>query len=134
MQGQYNRTFNRNGAGSTAPQGFALIDDNYNVGVNLSIPIFNQNTNNINRQTALIQKDQLNINKENTELAIDANIRSSVLNLINQISNIELSKVSEETAKESLDLTQTAYSSGSVTVIQLIDAQNNYLNTQIAAH
>ncbi|MEO1031969.1 MAG: TolC family protein [Bacteroidota bacterium] len=131
LQGQYNQVFDRSGLGSTVSPPFALVDNNYSVALNVSIPILNQNLNNINRQTAIIQKDQLNINKENTELAIAANVRNGVLNLINEISNIELSKVSEETAKEALELTQTAYSSGAVNIIQLIDAQNNYLNAQL---
>ncbi|WP_299556400.1 TolC family protein [Seonamhaeicola sp.] len=132
LQGQYNRNFSRSGKGSTLPfPGYP--NDNYNVVASLSIPVFNQNTNNINKQIALIQKDQLQINKENTRLAIDANIRNGVLNLINQISNIELSRVSEASAKEALELTQTSYSTGAVTVIQLIDAQNNYLNAQLAS-
>jgi outer membrane protein TolC len=100
------------------------------VALNVSIPIVNSNKTNINKQTAIIQKEQLSINKENTELAIAANIRNGVLNVINEISNIELSKVSETTAKEALELTQTSYSSGAVNIIQLIDAQNNYLNAQ----
>ncbi|WP_298513458.1 TolC family protein [uncultured Kordia sp.] len=132
LQGQYNSTFNRSGAGSEPPQGFSLVDNSYNVGVNVSIPIFNQNKTNINRQTASIQKDQLNINKENIELAIASNIRTAVYNVANQISNIELSKVSEETAKEALELTQVSYANGAVNIIQLIDAQNNYLNAQQA--
>ena len=133
LQGQYNRTFNRSGAGSVAPMGFTLIDDSYNVGVNVSIPILNQFQTNINRQTNIIQQDQLNINKENTELALNTNVRSGVLNVINQISNIDLSIVAEEAAKEALDLTQTSYTSGAVSIIQLIDAQNNYLNAQLAS-
>ncbi len=132
LQGQYNSVFSRSGAGSVAPIGTTFLDNNYNVGVNVSIPIFNQNMTNINRQSAVIQKEQLNINKENTELAIAANIRNSILNMINQISNIELSKISEETAEEVLELTQASYSSGAVNIIQLIDAQNNYLNAQLA--
>lgn len=132
LQGQYNSTFNRSGAGSEPPQGFSLVDNSYNVGVNVSIPLLNQNRTNINRQTAIIQKDQLNINKNNIELAITSNMRNSVYNVVNQISNIELSQVSEETAKEALELTQTAYTNGAVTIIQLIDAQNNYLNAQLA--
>ena len=132
LQGQYNQVFNRSGAGSSAPQGFTLLDNNYSVALNVSIPILNQNQTNINRQTAIIQKEQLNINKEDTELAIAANIRNGVLNVVNQISNIELSKVSEQTAKEALELTQASYSSGSVNIIQLIDAQNNYLNAQLS--
>ena len=132
LQGQYNRVLDRSGEGSSAPMGFSLVDDNYNVGLSISIPILNQNRTNINRQTSVIQKDQLNINKENTELAIAGNVRTAVLNVINQISNIELSIVSEQTAKDALDLTQTSYASGAVNIIQLIDAQNNYLNAQLA--
>jgi outer membrane protein TolC len=133
LQAQYNRVFNRSGAGSTIGfPGTTLLDDNYNVALNVSIPIFNQNQNNINKQNAMIQKDQLNINKENFELGISANVRNNVLNLINQLSNIELSGVSEEAAKEALELTQTSYSSGSVNIITLLDAQTNYLNAQLA--
>ena len=133
LQGQYNRIFDRSGIGSLAPQGFTLLDDNYNIALNVSIPILNSNQTNINQQTAFIQKDQLTINRENIELAIGANIRNAVLNVINQISNIELSKVSEDTAKEALELTQASYSSGAVNIVQLIDAQNNYLNAQITS-
>lgn len=132
LQGQYNHTFDKSGEGSTMPQGYPSSPDGYyNVALNISIPIFNRNQTNINRQTSIIQKEQLNINKENTELAIEANIRSSVLNTIRQVSNIELSKVSEATAKEALELVQTSYSEGAVNSIQLLDAQNNFLNAQL---
>ncbi|MEM6893627.1 MAG: TolC family protein [Bacteroidota bacterium] len=133
LQGSYNSTFNRSGAGSTAIPGFGgLVDNSYNASLSVSLPIFNQNTNNINQQIAIIQKDQLEINKDNTELAVDSNVRNGVLNLINQVANIELSTVSEETAKEALELTQTSYSEGAVNIVQLLDAQNNYLDAQLA--
>ena len=132
LQGQYNSTFNRSGEGSTAPTSFSLVDNYYNAGVSLSIPIVNQNLSNVNRQTALIQKQQLEINRDNLELGIAVNIRSGVFNLINQMSNIQLSKISEETAAEALDLTQASYASGAVNIVQLLDAQNNYLNAQLS--
>lgn len=132
LQGQYNSTFSRSGAGSTAPAGFTFLDNNYNAVVSLSIPIVNQNLSNINKQTSIIQKEQLEINKENTELAIQTNVRTGVLNLVNQVSNIGLSKISEETAKEALELTQTSYSNGAVNIVQLLDAQNNYLTAQLS--
>lgn len=132
LQGQYNNTFNRSGVGSTAPAGFALVDRYYNIGVNLSIPVFNRTQTNINKQIATIQQDQLTINKENVVLSIDANVNSAVLDLINQIANIEISKLSEEAAKESLELTQVSYSNGAVNIVQLLDAQNNYLSAQQA--
>ena len=134
LQGQYNSTFNRSGAGSTVPEGlgFGLVDNFYTAGASISIPIINQNLNNINRQTALIQKNQLEINKDNLELNIAVNVRNGVLNLVNQMSNIELSKISEETAAEALELTRASYSEGAVNIVQLLDAQNNYLNAQLA--
>lgn len=132
LQGQYNNTFSRSGAGSIAPAGFTLLDNNYNAVVSLSIPIINQNLSNINKQTAMIQKEQLEINMADTELAIATNVRSGVLNLVNQVSNIKLSKISEETAKEALELTLTSYSNGAVNIVQLLDAQNNYLSAQLS--
>jgi outer membrane protein len=132
LQGQYNYEFSRSGAGTDflfgdIPQGY------YTVGLNVSLPIFNQNKQNINKQIASIQKEQLEISKENIELSIEKNINDSVLDLVNQISNIELSKVFEDTAKEALDLTQTSYASGAVNIVQLLDAQNNYLQAQQAS-
>ena len=41
--------------------------------------------------------------------------------------------IAEETAKESLELTQNSYQEGAVPVIQLIDAQTNYLQAQLAS-
>lgn len=129
LQGQYNRDFNQWGVGSTPSP---VLNDNYNVGLNVSIPIFQQYRQNIDKQTALIQQDQLNINRENTQLGIERNVNDAVLIMINEITNIELSKVSEETAKESLDLTQSSYLNGAVPITQLLDAQRNYFQARLS--
>ena len=131
LQGQYSLILTQSGEGAPSggvpdPQG------TYNFGLNLSLPIFQQNQRNINKQTALIQKDQLNLNKENIELNLDKSVNDLVLNLVNQIANIEISKIAEETAKESLELSQNAYTKGAIPLIQLIDAQNNYLQSQLS--
>ncbi len=134
LQGQYDLELSRAGAGTEAAAGFPMAPDGtYNVGLNVSLPIFNQNLRNINRQTAKIQEDQLNIQKSNIDLNIETNINTLVLDLTNEIANIQISKIAEETAKESLELTQNAYSEGAVPLIQLIDAQTNYLQSQLAS-
>lgn len=132
LNAQLNRTFNRYGVGKNAPASFPQLDDNQNVTLNLSVPLFNKNQFNINRQQAILQKQQLEVNQQNIALSVDANVRAGVLNLSNQISNLELSKISEQTAKDSLALTQQSYQSGAVNIVQLIDAQNNYFQTQLA--
>ena len=134
LQGQYNLALSQSGAGSTPTTGIPVAPDGvYNFGLNVSLPIFNQNLRNINKQTAKIQEDQLNIQKSNIDLNIETNINALVLDLTNEIANIQISKIAEEAAKESLDLTQNAYSQGAVPLIQLIDAQTNYLQSQIAS-
>lgn len=133
LQGQYNYEFSRSGVGVDFIPGFEFPDGYYTVGLNVSLPIFNQNKQNLNKQIASIQKEQLEISKENVILNIEKNINDAVLDLINQISNIQLSKVFEDTAKEALDLTQTSYANGAVNIVQLLDAQNNYLQAQLAS-
>lgn len=131
LQGQYNYTFSQSGKGAAYPLNATTPPDgNYSIGLNVSLPIFQQNQRNINKKTAKIQLDQLTIQKKNTNLSLEKNVNDIVLNMVNQIANIEISKVSEETAKESLELTQNAYKNGAVPIIQLIDAQNNYFEAQ----
>ena len=132
LQTQYNRNFDRSGAGASAPPGTTLLDDGHNVSLNFKIPLFNQNKFNINRQTALLQKQQLEVDKQDIELALAANVSSGVLDLTNQVSNIKLSKISEQSAQETLDLTQLSYQAGAVNIVQLIDAQNNYFKAQLS--
>lgn len=134
LQGQYNLAISKSGKGTTLPAGFPNPPNGtYNLGLNVSLPIFNQNKRNINRQTAKIQEEQLGFERQNIELNIEKNVNDIILDLISQIANIEISKVAEDTAKESLSLTQNAYKQGAVPVIQLIDAQNNYLQSQLAS-
>lgn len=134
VQGQYFYQFSRSGEGSTFPPLFPVIPQGYyNVGLNVSIPIFNQNKQNINEQIAQIQIEQLATNRSDVQLSIERNVNDAVLEIVNQITNIELSRVFEETAKEALELTQASYANGAVNIVQLLDAQNNFLQAQLAS-
>ena len=128
LQAQYNSNIEQWGVGSDAA---LVLPNDYNIGVNLKIPIFNQNRRNIDLKTAKIQKDQLTFNEENFKRDLERRINDAVLSMINEIVNIELSEVSAESAKEGLALTQTSYTEGAVNIAQLIDAQRNYLQAQL---
>lgn len=131
LQGGYNYTFSRDGKGSTYPTGIVGAPDGYyNVGVQLSLPIFNQNQRSLNRQKSLIQQQQLNIQKENTETLIKKNVNDIVYTILNLYTNIELSKLTTKTAKESLELMQISYSNGAIGITSLIDAQQAYFQAQ----
>ena len=134
LSGQYTYEFSRSGAGSEFNPAFGNIPQGYyNVGLNLSLPIFNQTRNNINKQSAYIQREQIDIFKADTELAIEKNINDIITELMNRIANIEISKIAEEAAKEALELTQSSYAEGESLLIELVDAQNNYLSAQLAS-
>ena len=131
LQGQYNHTFSRGGEGTKYPTGFAGAPDGYyNVGVQVSLPIFQKNQRNINRQKSFIQRDQLNIQRDDAIVSIKRNINDIILSIVSQFSNIELSKVSTEAAKESLELMQVSYSNGAIGITSLIDSQQAYFQAQ----
>ena len=131
LQGQYNHTFSRGGKGTTYPTGFTGAPDGYyNVGVQVSLPIFQKNQRNIKRQKSFIQMEQLNIQKDDAIVSIKRNVNDIILSITSQFANIELSKVSTETAKESLELMQISYSNGAIGITSLIDSQQAYFQAQ----
>ena len=125
-----NRTFTQQGVG--APDPAFRLSQYYTLGVSASIPIFDSNQRRIARQTSLIQQDQLRVDRTSTEIAIERAVRDIVLDLTGEIANIQLSAISEEAAGESLTLAQASYASGAITVVELLDAQTNYLSAQLA--
>jgi outer membrane protein TolC len=96
----------------------------------VSLPIFQKNQRNINRQKSFIQRDQLNIQRDDAIVSIKRNINDIILSIVSQFSNIELSKVSTEAAKESLELMQVSYSNGAIGITSLIDSQQAYFQAQ----
>ncbi|NME72608.1 TolC family protein [Flammeovirga aprica] len=133
LQGQYNQFLLREGAGTSMPVGFPSVPlNNYNVGLNVSIPIFQQNTRNINQQKSKIQMDQLVAQKNDYEQNVERMIHENIIALINELTNIEIAKANKVVAEENLEISQSEYANGIIPVIQLIDAQNNLLENELA--
>ena len=131
VQGQYNHTFTRDGKGTNYPTGFTGAPDGYyNVGVQVSLPIFQKNQRNINRQKSFIQREQLNYQKDETIVSLKKSVNDIILSIVSQYSSIELSQVSTEAAKESLELMQVSYSNGAIGITSLIDSQQAYFQAQ----
>lgn len=131
VQGAYNYTFSRDGEGADYPTAAVTPPDGYySAGVSLSLPVFQRNQLHLNRRKALIRENQLKLQRQSVELALEQNVNDIINALISQISNIKISKVAADAARESLDLTQIAYSSGAVSITSLIDAQQAYIQAQ----
>lgn len=128
---QYNEVFDRSGVGVPDPN--VALDDDYNVGLVLSFPLFNRNQDNVNKRIAKKQKQQLEFQIASQRQVIENNIRNAVLDLSSRTAEIELSRVSEKAALESLGLTEASYATGAATVTELIDSQTTYLQAQLAS-
>lgn len=134
LVGQYNHELSRSGKGSTYPRILATPPDgSYNVALNLSLPLFDQNRRNINKQSAIIQRDQFDLYQMDLEQQIEKRINDIISDLMNRIANIEISKMAEDAAREALDLTQSSYAEGESLLIELVDAQNTYLQAKLSS-
>jgi outer membrane protein len=131
FQASYSSFVKRNGVGSEV-QGFDIPDDYLRAGVGVTIPIFSGSRNNISHQKAKVQKEQISLNMQDTELSLEAGVRNIIFEVINQMATINLTRETEKNAAEALELIQDAYSNGAISVVQLFDVQNIHLQAQIS--
>ena len=127
----YSSTLDRSGAGIIA--GIEPPKESWNLGLSLSLPIFNGFSTELEKQSAEIATNQIGLQKTSLKQQLEVKIRNSFLTLkVNEV-KIKLSKQSSDFAEKSLKLIQDAYSKGQVSVIELLDAQNTYVKAKSAA-
>lgn len=128
---QYNNIFDRSGAGVPDPN--LALDSEYNVGLVFSIPLFNRNTDNVNLRTATKRRQQALLQIAHQRQSIEKRVRDALLDLSGKIANIKLSSTAEAAAEQGLKLIEASYANGAVTITELIDSQNNYLQAQLGS-
>ena len=138
IQGQANNIFDRSGAGSE-PVSFIPgvepndpIDFSWNVAVSASLPIFQKNQRRLNTQRTMIQLDQLGYQKRSLDQNVEFAIRSRMLDVVGSGTNVNFSKISSENSEKNFKIVQDNYKKGTVSIIQLIDAQKAALSARQA--
>lgn len=134
MRGQYSSVFYRGGKG--APDYDSSIiwdsnDDNWDVAISISFPLFDATRRKVKKQQSQIQLDQMEISRTNLDQNLELGIRSRLINLVGAITNIEFSRVASENAIKSFELVQDSYRQGMVSIVNLIDAQQATLNAKL---
>jgi outer membrane protein len=130
-------TFSKSGIGSDPVmlngQPIENEDFQWYIGINASLPIFNGGE-------IFHKSDQTNIDilkleqeKENLIQKINLNVRAKVLDLSLSVPDMELSKRSADFASKSYYMVQDAYAKGSISIVELTDAQTNMLNAELAS-
>jgi outer membrane protein len=131
IEGGYADTFSRGGTGSSLPAG---VDDNgWNIGLSARLPLFSGGAKNANLSQQRDDFLRLHYSKRTTEEKIEARIRNALHDIGASYPSIELARKAADAAGNNLRLITDAYRAGSVSLIDLIDAQNAALSAELSA-
>ncbi|QZT38104.1 TolC family protein [Halosquirtibacter xylanolyticus] len=122
LQGSYNYSIDQSSS--------EIPDHYYMLGLNVSLPLYDRNQRNIQKRKAGNQYAQIAYEQQNTQSLISQNVNTLLSEMITKASNIRLSRISSESAYESLNLMQISYSSGATSITSLIDAQKAYIKSK----
>ncbi|WP_345169494.1 TolC family protein [Nibribacter koreensis] len=123
----YNFNRNRSALGfSTLSTGNGL-----NYGVSASVPIFNGFNQRRNEQNAnvLINSAQLQIEQINQD--VTAQLASAYQTYLTNLTLVRLEENNQRIARQNLDITLEKYRLGSITTVEVRDAQLNYVNATV---
>ncbi len=124
--------------GTIEPEGLPIPpppdDLTYNVGVSLSIPIFQGGRASAEAKKSQIELDKLNYQKDDLLNILETGILTNVQKLRTSYLELELSKNAAEAAESNFTMVQQAYNQGAVSVTDLIDAQNVMIRAKLMAN
>lgn len=115
------------GAGSDVaptPSAPTQNDITWNVGLNLSLPLFTGGQRRLDLQRTTIQQKQIGYQKRDIYQQLELGIRAQLIGLVSASTNVNYSQISAENAQKNFEIVQDSYKRGLVPINQLIDAQN----------
>ncbi|NME72426.1 TolC family protein [Flammeovirga aprica] len=101
------------------------------IGLTLSVPIYNGGKNNRQIQSAIIKKEQAQIEMDRVELYLKKEFTKSYKEYQNAIRKVELSKESLNAAEKNLVLSQKQLEQGTITTFEFRQVQNSFLNSSL---
>lgn len=106
------------------------LSDRFNaqVGISVSVPLFNKGRTKSNVNQSKIALVQAEFDRKQTELNLQQNILQEYRNVVSAASKYEASKVKEKAYASSFDAYRAKYETGSITTVELLQQQNNYVS------
>jgi Outer membrane protein len=106
------------------------LSDRFNaqIGVSVSIPLFNRGRTKSNITQSKIALKQAELERKQTELTFRKTILQEYRNVVSAESKYEASKVKENAYSNSFQSYRAKYDSGSITTVELLQQQNNYVS------
>ncbi|SFW20979.1 TolC family protein [Cellulophaga fucicola] len=106
------------------------INFNQKLGLSLNIPIFNRNQTKAAVETATINIEKAEIQKQITEKEIYKKVETTYQNAVSAQEQVIASEASKNAAEESYKLAQKKYELGGLSTTDLVISQNTYTNAQ----
>jgi outer membrane protein len=100
------------------------------IGLNLSIPIYDQGLTNYNVAVAASQLDQAVANFNSTKLSVESDVRSALATLISARASLVQARSELVAAQVSLSATQAQYKVGATTILNVVTAEANLTTAQ----
>ncbi len=106
------------------------VNFNQRIGLSLSIPIFNRNQTKAAVQTATINIEKAEIQKQSTEKEVYKRVETAYQNAVSAQEQVMASEASKTAAEQSYKLAQKKYELGSLSTTDLVISQNTFTNAQ----
>jgi len=118
-------------AAAACPGPSSFTNDS-SIGLQLTVPIYDQGQTNYNVAVAASQLDQALANLNTTRLTIESNVRSGLATLISARASLVQARSELTSAQVSLDATQAQYRVGASTILNVVTAEANLTTAQSA--
>ncbi|MBT9189238.1 TolC family protein [Zobellia russellii] len=108
------------------------LDVNFNqkLGLSLSIPIFNRNQTKAAVQTATINIEKAQLQKQSIEKEVIKKVETAYQNAVSSQEQLVAAQASQNAAEQSYNLAQKKYELGDLSTTDLVISQNTYTNAQ----
>ncbi|WP_055437162.1 TolC family protein [Lacinutrix algicola] len=106
------------------------VNFNQKLGLSLSIPIFNRNQTKAAVQTANLNIERSQIQKQSTEKEIYKKVETAYQNAVSAQEQVIAAEASKTAAEQSYKLALKKYELGSLSTTDLVISQNTFTNTQ----
>ena len=98
------------------------------VGVSMSIPIYSRGQTKANVKKSRIALEQAQLNYEQSQLEVRQTVVQAYRNVVAAYNAYKVSQVKESAYSKSFNAYNMQYQYGSITTVELLQQQNNYLN------
>ncbi|WP_055445995.1 TolC family protein [Lacinutrix mariniflava] len=106
------------------------VNFNQKLGLSLSIPIFNRNQTKAAVQTANLNIERAEIQKQSTEKEIYKKVETAYQNAVSAQEQVIAAEASKTAAEQSYKLALKKYELGALSTTDLVISQNTFTNTQ----